>query len=124
MAKNIIRDNSKPKLKSNSKTSNWLGSFFSFEKYLGKEFPVHYLDRSLFLLIIGIVLVAFRINAERQLRQIRKMDEENNRLRAKATILEANMMKRGKQSQVAPKVASMGIHESKKAPYKIIITEE
>jgi Bacteriodetes cell division protein (FtsL-like) len=125
MARNVVNTNTKKKKTSTSESHilNWLGDTLTFnlEKRIGDEFPVRYLDRALFLLVLGIILIAFRLNAERQVRMTKKMTLENDKLKAAYTILLANYMKNGKQSEIAPVVAKFGIEESRKPPYKVVV---
>ncbi|MEZ4903733.1 MAG: FtsL-like putative cell division protein [Spirosomataceae bacterium] len=124
MAINVIKEQKqkvkKTKAKGNSRVLSWLGQWFKVEKLIGgTQFPVKYLDAALFVLGLGLIVIFFRINAERQMRQMRKANEEVNNLRAAYTILKANYMKMGKQSELAPKVAKMGLKESRTTPQRI-----
>jgi Bacteriodetes cell division protein (FtsL-like) len=125
MARNAVNTKTQNKPASESHLLNWLGSALTFnlETKIGNEFPVRYLDRTLFMLILGVALIAFRLNAERQVRMIKKMTLENDKLKAAHTILLAHYMKNGKQSEIAPLVVKFGIEESKKPPYKLVIKE-
>lgn len=128
MAVNVIReDNPAPKKtkKVNSKVLIWLGQWFDIEKLLGgREFPVKYVDSALFLLGLGLIVVFFRINAERQVRQLRKANEEVNNLRAAYTIRKAHYMKMGKQSELAPKLEKLGLKESRQTPKQVVVKSE
>ena len=130
MAVNVVggpNANGRPNKKNktgNSKVLGWLSQWFNVENVMGgKQFPVKYIDGSLFLLCLGLIMVFCRINAERQMRQLRKSNEEVNNLRAEYTILKANYMKMGKQSELAPKVEVFGIKESRKTPQRIVVEE-
>ncbi len=124
MAKNIIKRPPPPKPQKPSALANWLNSFSPFRKIIGDKFPVHYIDGALWLLLIGIVLIGWEHNAERQMRQIRKKKEEINTLRSMYTITKSNFMKRGKQSELIPQVEQMGLIESKTAPHRIVLKDE
>jgi len=128
MAINVIKEQKqkvrKSKSNNGSQVLSWLGQWFQVEKLMGgTRFPVKYLDGALFILGLGLVIVFFRINAERQMRQMRKANEEVNNLRAAYTILKANYMKMGKQSELAPKVAKRGLKESLQTPQRIEVNE-
>jgi len=128
MAVNVISEQKKRTPKKtkvgSSKVLGWLGQWFNVEKIMGgKQFPVRYIDGTLYLLILGLIIVFFRINAERQMRQLRKANEEVNNLRAEYTILKANYMKMGKQSELAPKVEKFGLKESRKTPQRIVVED-
>jgi hypothetical protein len=127
MAVNVIKTQKRPakSVKTNSKVLGWLGQWFNVEKWIGgKQFPIKYLDATLFLLGLGLIIVFFRINAERQMRQMRKANEEVNNLRAAYTILKANYMKMGKQSELAPKVEKFGLKESRQTPQRIAVERD
>lgn len=124
MAQNVVKDSKKSSIrkpKSESKMLNWLGDAFNLEKAIGKEFPVRYIDRAAFLLLLGLVLIGFRLNAERQVRKIRKLTNETHQLQAAYTIRKAHYMKRGKQSELAPQVKDLGLVESKESPYRVVV---
>jgi hypothetical protein len=124
MAKNILKTPPPPpKPKRPSELAIWLNSFSPFRKMVGDKFPVHYIDGALWLLLIGIVLIGWEHNAERQMREIRKKKEEINDLRAAYTINKSNFMKRGKQSELIPQVEQLGLVESKQAPRRIVVRE-
>ncbi len=128
MAVNVISDQKKGPQKKvkvgNSRVLGWLSQWFNIERLTGeKQFPIKYIDGSLFLLVLGLITVFFRINAERQMRQLRRANEEVNNLRAGYTILKANYMKMGKQSELAPKVEKFGLKESRKTPQRIVVEE-
>lgn len=129
MAINVVKAQNQKRTarpaRSKSRVLTWLGQWFHIEKWIGgREFPVRYLDGTLFLLLLGLIVIFFRINAERQMRQLRKATEEVNNYRAAYTILKANYMKMGKQSELAPKVAKMGLSESRKTPRRIQVKRE
>jgi Bacteriodetes cell division protein (FtsL-like) len=128
MAVNVLKAQKRPAAKpvrTNSRVLTWLGQWFHVEKWIGgKQFPIKYLDGTLYLLVLGLVVVFFRINAERQMRQLRKANEDVNNLRAAYTILKANYMKMGKQSELAPKVEKLGLKESRKTPQRIAVDSE
>jgi hypothetical protein len=126
MAVNVLKAQKRPAktVRTNSRVLTWLGQWFHVEKWIGgKQFPIKYLDGTLFLLALGLIVVFFRINAERQMRQLRKANEETNNLRAAYTILKANYMKMGKQSELAPQVEKMGLKESRQTPQRIEVKE-
>jgi hypothetical protein len=126
MAVNVLKAQKRPTktVRTNSKVLTWLGQWFNVEKWIGgKQFPIKYLDGTLFLLLLGLIVVFFRINAERQMRQLRKANEEVNNLRAAYTILKANYMKMGKQSELAPKVEKLGLKESRQTPQRIVVED-
>lgn len=58
------------------------------------------------------------------MRQIDRLEDEVEDLRADVTTLEANYMFSSKQSEVAKKVKQLGLEESKEPPAKIIVEDD
>ena len=127
MAQNVLKSKKKispRKPKTESAVLGWLGRWFNAERIIGKEFPVRYVDKAVFLLFLGLFLIGFRLNAERQMRQIRKTTQEIHQLQAAYTIRKSHYMKMGKQSELAPQVAPLGLVESRQAPSRIVMKAE
>ena len=127
MAQNVLKNKKKispRKPKTESAVLGWLGRWFNAERIIGKEFPVRYVDKAVFLLFLGLFLIGFRLNAERQMRQIRKTTQEIHQLQAAYTIRKSHYMKMGKQSELAPQVAPLGLVESRQAPSRIVMKAE
>ena len=84
------------------------------------SFPVKYLPKVAFLVVMGLVYVWNTHYAERSIRQINQLETEVESLRADVTTMEAEVMYGSKQSEVAKKVKALGLVESKEPPCKII----
>ncbi len=112
------------KERKSSRFLGWLDDLMPIQRWLGNEFPVRYVDGALWFLLIGIILIGVEHNAERQVRTLRKKKEELETIKASYTIMKSNYMKQGKQSELAPIVATMGLVESKDAPQKIVVQEK
>lgn len=87
-------------------------------------FPVKYLPKVVFAVLLGIIYVWNNHYAERATRQLDALEEEVEDLRADVTTLEADYMFGSKQSEVARKVKDLGLEESKEPPIKIIVDED
>lgn len=85
--------------------------------------PVKYLPKIMFVVVLVIFYIGNNHYAEKTIRKIDKTKVEVEDLRADFTTLKANYMLASKQSEVAKRVASLGLEESMRPPYKIIITE-
>ena len=85
--------------------------------------PVQYLPYVLYISIILVLYIGNAHYAERTIRRIDKLKTEVEDLRADYTTLKAELMYASKQSEVAKKVKMLGLEESKRPPYKIIIKE-
>ncbi len=90
---------------------------------LDSGFPVKYLPKIVFAVLLGVVYVWNTHYAERTVRKIDKLETEVEDLRADVTTLEADYMYSSKQSEVAKKVKALGLEESKEPPYKIVAEE-
>ena len=101
------------------------GVFSGFEKklklesYFEEGFPVQYVPKILFVMILGIFYIGNTHHAEKTVRKINDMQAEVEDLRADYTTLKADLMFSSKQSEVAKKVKVFGLQESLTPPYKI-----
>ncbi|MEQ9426216.1 MAG: FtsL-like putative cell division protein [Cyclobacteriaceae bacterium] len=107
------------------------GSFFTWiEKTLRLDglveygIPLKFMPQLLFLAGLLIFYIGNKHFAEKTIRNISKTESQVEDLRADYTTLKADYMFASKQSEVAKKVAGIGLIESKTPPNKIIITEE
>ncbi len=106
-------------------------AFFPFVEDLlraGKVFdeglPVKLLPKIIFLAAILIFYIGNTHYAERTIRKIEKLKARVDDLRADYTTLKAEVMYSSKQSEVARRVAAMGLEESMQAPYKISVQKD
>lgn len=101
----------------------WLSGLIKRDSILDENFPVRYLPKVVFAVLIGVIYVWNSHYAERKVREINKLETEVEDLRADVTTLEADYMFSSKQSEVARKVKVIGLEESKEPPYKIVADE-
>ncbi|HAA12512.1 MAG TPA: hypothetical protein DCE41_12775 [Cytophagales bacterium] len=94
-------------------------SALSLDKIFEEGLPVRYLPKVLFLLVIGVFYIGNNHYGENTLRKIDRIEEEVEDLRADYTTLKADLMFKTKQSEVAKRVANMGLEESLIPPTKI-----
>lgn len=103
--------------------------FSKFERtlQLGNLFenglPVKYLPNIAFFTLLVIIYIGYNHNAEKTSREINKLQIEVENLRADYTTLKSDYMYLRLQSEVAKRVANMGLKESKVPPEKIIVEE-
>lgn len=93
------------------------------ESYFEEGFPVHYLPKILFVLVLGLIYIGNTHYAEQTVRKINIMQVEVEDLRADYTTLKADLMFSSKQSEVARKVKAFGLKESLIPPYKVVVEE-
>jgi len=116
----------KAKDKNKAKDSS-SGSIFSrLDKRIGGNaqdagLPVKYLPYVLFLVAMGIFYIGNSHYADKTTRKIDKLHQEVEDLRADYTTLKSEYMFASKQSEVAKKVKKLGLKESEKPPFKIVI---
>ena len=129
MAENTIRTESdrtnemriKP-VKSNGKSMfSGLEKRLKLESYFEEGFPVQYLPKILFVVFLGLLYISNTHYADKTTRAIENAQSEVEDLRADFTTLKADVMFASKQSEVARRVKSMGLEESLKPPFKVVV---
>ncbi len=107
--------------------SNGKSAFSSLEKslklesYFEEGFPVQYLPKILFVVFIGLLYISNTHYADKTTRAIERAQNEVEDLRADFTTVKADVMFASKQSEVARRVKSIGLEESLRPPFKIIV---
>ncbi|HCM75579.1 MAG TPA: hypothetical protein DIS90_04315 [Cytophagales bacterium] len=91
------------------------------ETYFEEGFPVKYLPKFLFVLMLSLIYIGNTHYSEKTIRKINQTQTEVEDLRADYTTLKADLMFASKQSEVARRVKSIGLKESIKPPYKVVI---
>ena len=85
--------------------------------------PVKYIPYFLFLAAFCLIYIWNNHYAESTIREINKMESEVEDLRADYTTLKSDYMYSRLQSEVAKKVAVIGLKESQNPPNKIILED-
>jgi hypothetical protein len=93
------------------------------ETYFEEGFPVHYLPKIFFVMVLGLIYIGNTHYAEKTVREINRIQVEVEDLRADYTTLKADLMFSSKQSEVAKKVKPLGLKESLTPPYKVVVKE-
>jgi len=83
------------------------------------DLPGHYIPRLLFLFFVGIFYVGNTHHYERMARRIGQLEREVDTLRVDYTTLQADYAFDRKQSEVAKRIAKMGLCETPYPPLKI-----
>jgi hypothetical protein len=129
MAINTFKQEKKP-VSPPRKSGKGGGVFKFIESYvkLGIIFenglPVKYIPYILFTAALGIFYIGNIHYADKKVRNLDKLKLEVDDLRAEYITIRANYEYDGKQSEVARKVAAMGLQESSAPPYKITVKAE
>ncbi|HEY0656694.1 MAG TPA: FtsL-like putative cell division protein [Chryseosolibacter sp.] len=91
------------------------------ETYFEEGFPVQYVPKILFVMVLGLLYIGNTHHAEKTVRKINNIQAEVEDLRADYTTLKSNLMFSSKQSEVAKRVRSYGLKESLTPPYKVVV---
>ena len=93
------------------------------ETYFEEGFPVQYLPKIMFVMLIGLLYISNTHYSEKTVRRIDHVQSEVEDLRADYTTLKSDLMYASKQSEVARKVKVIGLKESLNPPTKVTIAE-
>ena len=91
------------------------------ESYFEEGFPVKYLPKILFVLMLSLIYISNTHYSEKTLRKINQTQTDLEDIRADYTTLKADLMFASKQSEVARRVKALGLKESSNPPYKIVV---
>jgi len=91
--------------------------------YLTSELIVKNVLFVLFLGLLAIIYIANVHQAERNVREIQELQRELRELRWYYMSLQAENMYNSKQSEIAEKVAPLGLQPQKGKPRKIVVKE-
>ncbi len=118
------------KIKPKSKSKGFgKGLFASVERrlkleyYFEEGFPVKYLPKILFVMVLGLIYISNTHYGEKTVRKINNIQAEVEDLRADYTTLKADLMFASKQSEVAKKVKDLELTESLRPPFKVEVPE-
>ncbi len=118
----------KPEVK--APASNGTSLFSGMEKrmkletYFEEGFPVQYLPKILFVMLLSLIYISNTHYAEKTTRAIDRAQSEVEDLRADYTTLKADVMFASKQSEVARRVKELGLKESLRPPFKVVVDED
>ncbi|MEQ9414240.1 MAG: FtsL-like putative cell division protein [Cyclobacteriaceae bacterium] len=122
MSENKFRIGQKEKSKgTGSSIFSGLEKHVKLETYFEEGFPVKYLPKILFVLMLSLIYIGNTHYSEKTIRKINKTHTEVEDIRADYTTLKADLMFASKQSEVARRTKSLGLKESIKPPYKIVV---
>jgi hypothetical protein len=93
------------------------------ESYFEEGFPVQYLPKVMFVIVLGLIYIGNTHYSEKTVRRINNMQAEVEDLRADYTTLKSDLMFASKQSEVAKKVKAYGLKESLIPPTKVVVEE-
>jgi cell division protein FtsL len=91
----------------------------NFNGILGDGIPVKFVPPFLYVALLALIYIWSNHRAENLIRKIEVLQREVEDMRADVTTLEAEYMLSSKQSEVAKKIAPLGIVEISEPPVKI-----
>jgi outer membrane murein-binding lipoprotein Lpp len=91
------------------------------ESYFEEGFPVQYLPKILFVVLLSLIYISNTHFAEKTTRKIDRLQSDVEDLRADYTTLKADIMYASKQSEVARRVKELGLKESLNPPFKVVV---
>jgi hypothetical protein len=98
-----------------------LDRFTSLDGLFREGLPVRYLPKLLFVMLLTLLYIGNTHYGNRMNRNIQRLKQETEDLRADYTTLKSDYMEASKQSEVARKVAAIGLVESSSPPFRIAV---
>ncbi len=129
MAENKVKNSAEQRenVDSSEGKRNPIGSFFNgsgkLEKIFEDGIPVRYMPKILFVAFLLVLYIMNSYLIEKKRIRIQKVKAEIEDLRTDYTTMKADYMFKGKQSEVAKRVSSMGLKESSEPPFRIVVRE-
>ncbi len=111
----------KPSVNNGKSVFSGLEKRLKLESYFEEGFPVQYLPKILFVMLLSLIYISNTHYAEKTTRQIDRAQTEVEDLRADFTTLKSDVMFASKQSEVARRVKSLGLKESLTPPFKVVV---
>jgi hypothetical protein len=98
-----------------------LDRFTGLDGLFREGLPVRYLPKLLFGMLLVLLYIGNTHYGNRMNRNIQRLKQETEDLRADYTTLKSDYMEASKQSEVARKVAAIGLIESSSPPFRIAV---
>ncbi len=113
----------KPSVSNGKSMFSGLEKRLKLESYFEEGFPVQYLPKILFVMLLSLIYISNTHYAEKTTRQIDRAQTEVEDLRADFTTLKSDVMFASKQSEVARRVKPLGLKESLTPPFKVVVKD-
>ncbi|MGI4761118.1 MAG: FtsL-like putative cell division protein [Janthinobacterium lividum] len=98
-----------------------LDRFTGLDGLFREGLPVRFLPKLLFVMLLILLYIGNTHYGNRMNRNIQRLKQETEDLRADYTTLKSDYMEASKQSEVARKVAAIGLVESSSPPFRIAV---
>lgn len=115
----LVMDRNSYKIKKRKGLFTYLERTIRFQDDSVLGLPGRYIFRLLCAFFIGIIYVGNTHYYEKTVRKISQLEREVDALRVDYTTLKADYMFDSKQSEVAKRVAPMGLYEAPYPPLKV-----
>jgi len=123
VAENTVKNTATKERKKGNGIFYKIDRAIDLERLFEEGIPYKYLPKVLFTVLMILVYIANTYTVEKSIREIQTIKKELEDLRADYTTMKAEYMTMSKQSEVAKKVESIGLRESKKPPFKVVVKE-
>ncbi|MFB6305441.1 MAG: FtsL-like putative cell division protein [Flavobacteriales bacterium] len=94
------------------------GSFLTKDKFLGQ------LPFLLYITFLLIVYVGYSYHTEKSIRNLHKTNKDLKELRSEFITVKSKLMYETKRSEIVKSTKSLGLHESRIPPEKLVIGEK
>jgi hypothetical protein len=98
-----------------------LDRFTGLDGLFREGLPVRFLPKLLFVMLLILLYIGNTHYGNRMNRNIQRLKQQTEDLRADYTTLKSDYMEASKQSEVARKVAAIGLVESSSPPFRIAV---
>jgi hypothetical protein len=98
-----------------------LDRFTGLDGLFREGLPVRFLPKLLFAMLLILLYIGNTHYGNRMNRNIQRLKQQTEDLRADYTTLKSDYMEASKQSEVARKVAAIGLVESSSPPFRIAV---
>ena len=98
-----------------------LDRFTGLDGLFREGLPVRFLPKLLFVMLLTLLYIGNTHYGNRMNRNIQRLKQQTEDLRADYTTLKSDYMEASKQSEVARKVAAIGLVESSSPPFRIAV---
>jgi hypothetical protein len=112
-----------PYIKDKTSSRNFVTLLFSTE-WMSKEKAIELLPFFVFLGFIGMFYIGNKHFAEKNIREVEKLNKELKELRYEYMTTKAELMFRSKQTEVVKQTELIGIKESIVPPVKIVVDKK
>ena len=125
MAENTfkVKQPNKAKKEKGASLFTFLNQSFNIDQVFAKGLHIKYLPQILFTAFMTIVYIGVTHSVEKNIRKIDRLQAEVEDLRADFTTLKADYMHASMQSEVAKKLKALGLEESSRPPYKLVVED-